>query len=178
VYLFRERRRPERSTLHRVVRENLPVLVDAARDPDTGTSRIPRFVLRELEGYVACGLLSRGFLRAVCGTCGTQVLVAFSCKGRALCPSCATRRTEDTTEHIISRVLPDAPLRQFVLSLPFELRGRVAYDSSLFAAVVRIFVSEVFGLLRRKASVEIKSRARTAKCGAIACLQRFGYRRS
>ena len=166
-----ERRSPARSTLHRVVRENLPALVAGARDEDSGATRLPSFVIRELEGYVGCGLLSRGFLRAVCDSCKQSVLVAFSCKGRGFCPSCCTRRMEDTTQHVIETVLPDVPIRQWVLSLPYQIRPMVAFEPGLFAAVVRIFMSEVVRSTMTKAK---RTGIERPLCGGIAFLQQFG----
>jgi len=79
---------------------------------------------------------------------------------------------EDGTEHIMTRVLPEVPVRQWVLSLPFQLRFRVAFDASLFSAIVRIFVDEAFRLhaaQARELGVVAKPNS-----GAVACLQRFG----
>jgi hypothetical protein len=67
--------------------------------------------------------------------------------------------------------LPDSGIRQFVLSLPFALRPIVAYDGDLFAAVTRIFMSEVFRLLRAKGR---SAGVRHPLCGGIAILQRSG----
>ena len=50
------RRRPESSTLHRVVRENLQTLYAAVQD-GFATAALPEFVRREFEGYLDCGLL-------------------------------------------------------------------------------------------------------------------------
>ena len=49
-----ERRRPERSALHRIVRENLPFLLKESEDPESGESGLPVFVKKELEEYVGC----------------------------------------------------------------------------------------------------------------------------
>jgi hypothetical protein len=35
----------------------------------------------------------------------------------------------DTAAHLVDRVFPWVPTRQWVLSLPFKLRYRMAYDS-------------------------------------------------
>ena len=60
-----ERRRPELSNLHQVVRENLNTLYAAVEDGWTST-RLPEFVRREFEQYLECGLLyaGRGVMRA------------------------------------------------------------------------------------------------------------------
>ena len=75
----------------------------------------------------------------------------------------------DTAAHLVDRVLPEVPIRQWVLSLPYTLRYRMAYDSRLVADVHRIFVQAVFGSLRRRAGAGKKS-----KCGAVTFIQRFG----
>ena len=68
-----ERRRPELSTLHQVVRENLNTLYAAVEDGCASTP-LPEFVRREFEQYLDCGLLyalvviMRGFLREGVGS--------------------------------------------------------------------------------------------------------------
>ncbi|MFM9195244.1 MAG: hypothetical protein ACKOWG_05780 [Planctomycetia bacterium] len=76
-----ERRRPEKTPLHKVVSENLESWLEwreAAERP------VPGYVEDELRGYLECGLLCFGFARAVCMTCHTGFVVAFSCKGRGV----------------------------------------------------------------------------------------------
>ena len=59
-----ERRRPELSTLYRVVRENLQTLY-AAVEEGFATTALPAFVRRELDNFLDCGLLyaGRGVMR-------------------------------------------------------------------------------------------------------------------
>jgi hypothetical protein len=52
---------------------------------------VPGYVEEELRGYLQCGLLCFGFGRALCTGCGRGLVVAFSCKGRGVCPSCNGR---------------------------------------------------------------------------------------
>ena len=80
-----ERRRPEKTPLHKVVSENLESWL-AWRDPKE----------QPVPGYLECGLLCFGFARAVCMTCRTGFVVAFSCKGRGVCPSCNGRHMAQT----------------------------------------------------------------------------------
>jgi hypothetical protein len=83
AYRRYERRRPEKTPLHKIVSENLESWLawrEAAERP------VPGYVEDELRGYLACGLLCFGFARAVCMTCRTGFVVAFSCKGRGVCP--------------------------------------------------------------------------------------------
>ena len=118
-----KRREPERTLLHAIVREHLKsFLAEAAQHSDTG-SGLPRFVAAEFERYLVCGVLANGFARVRCTSCGDELLVAFSCKGRGFCPSCTTGRMQSTATNLVDRVLPHAPMRQWVLSLP---RGRAS----------------------------------------------------
>jgi hypothetical protein len=54
--------------------------------------------------------------------CGHDFMVAFSCKGRGLCPSCNARRMAETAAHLVDHVIPPLPVRQWVLSVPKRLR--------------------------------------------------------
>jgi hypothetical protein len=63
----------------------------------------------------------------------------------------------------VDRVLPWVPVRQWVLSLPFALRYRLAYDARLTSEVLRIFLRCVFASLRRRARPR---EIRWPQCGA------------
>ncbi len=112
---------------------------------------VPRFVERELRGFLRCGILAHGFVRVHCDDCGLDRVVAFSCKGPGFCPSCGGRRMADTAAHLVDRVLPEGPVRQWVLSRPLGLRCRLAYDAPLTSAVPGVFMRTVFAALRRRA---------------------------
>jgi hypothetical protein len=108
-------RRPTETVLYELVRQNLESFLAYAREHyDSG---LPRYVENELRAYLRCGLFSEGFLRCRCDACGHDLLVAFSCKSRTVCPSCAGRRMANASATIVDRVLPDVPLRQYVLTL-------------------------------------------------------------
>ena len=161
-------RQPEATLLHQVIRENLETFL--ARAGAQGHT-VPRFVEREFRAYLDCGVLARGFLRLHCDACGCDRLVAFSCKGR-ICPSCGGRRMADTAAHLVDRVLPEVPVRQWVLSLPFALRYRLAYDARLTGEVLNLFLRTLFASLRRRA--RSLWGVRRAQCGAVTFVQRFG----
>ena len=74
------------------------------------------------------------------------------------------------TANLVDHVLPPrVPLRQFVLTLPFELRYRLAYDSKLLGKVTRIFVDTVLGFYRRKLAQTGTLRGTS---GAVTAIQR------
>jgi hypothetical protein len=77
----------------------------------------------------------------------------------------------DTAAHLVDRVIPAVPIRQRVVSLPYALRYRVAFDAALFTAVLGILIGTVFEFLERRAH---DNGIPNAKCGAVAFMQRFG----
>ena len=70
-----ERRRPEATTLYEVVRDNLDTLYGAVDEGAIAIS-LPGFVRKELDGYLDCGLLCRGFAHLRCEGCHERRLVA------------------------------------------------------------------------------------------------------
>jgi len=121
------RHHPETTVLHRLVREHLETFL-AQVDEQTGGG-LPFFVERELRAYLECGILDYGFIRLHCDTCNEDLLVAFSCKSRTICPSCATRRMYDGAAHLVDRVLPRVRYRQWVMSFPKGLCVHLACDA-------------------------------------------------
>ena len=161
-------RQPEQTVLYQVVAEHLETFLARERQQDR---HVPRFVERDFRKFLQCGIPARGFLRLVCQTCGRNKLVAFSCKSRAVCPSCCGRRMADMAAHLVDRVIPFVPVRQWVLSLPYALRYRLAYDAGMVTSVLNVFLRAVFADLRRRArdyGIE------KAQCGAVTFVQRFG----
>jgi hypothetical protein len=77
----------------------------------------------------------------------------------------------DTAARLVDHVLPRAPVRQFVLSFPYEIRYRLAWDGELIAAVLRVFQRVVGGWYRRQARALGHSDGR---CGSVTYVQRFG----
>ena len=155
--------------MYGVVSAQLETFLAHQRDRDR---IVPRFVERELRRFLECGILAHGFLRVHCAACGKDRLVAYSCKGRGFCPSCGGRRMAETAAHLVDRVFPEVPVRQWVLSLPFALRYRLAYDARLVSEVLRLFVRALFSSTRRRAREQrVSGRLR---CGAVTIIQRFG----
>jgi hypothetical protein len=163
-------RRPEKTVLHQVVCEHLETLLLESRLEDGDGGGLPGFVEREFRRYVDCGWLARGFARVQCGRCGKEEVVGFSCKCRGFCPSCVGRKMADTAAHLVDRVLPFAPYRQWVLSLPFRLRLLLARNEELLGAMRRIFLASVRAWQRRQARALGLSQAQTA---AVCFTQRF-----
>jgi len=74
--------------------------------------------------------------------------------------------------HFVDAVIPRVPTRQWVLSLPFELRFRLAYDHRLLTAVLRVVMRAILGFQRRRARERLG--IDEGGCGSITVVQRFG----
>jgi hypothetical protein len=130
---------------------------------------LPRYAERELDKYLRCGVLAHGFARVRCSACGRELLVGFSCalsgcarqsaheevplgcKGRGICPSCTTRRAHDVAAHLVERVLPRVPYRQWVLTFPRRLRLVLARRPALVGVALQMFLRALFAQQRRAA---------------------------
>jgi hypothetical protein len=77
----------------------------------------------------------------------------------------------NTAAHMVDRVLPAVPVRQWVLSLPFDLRELAAFRSGVLSALCRTFVEAVF--MRYRACAQARG-VHGAQCGAVTFVQRFG----
>jgi hypothetical protein len=64
------------------------------------------------------------------------------------------RRMSELAAHLVDRVIPYVPVRQWVLSLPWSLRYQLAFDARLCRDVLAVFLRVVFGWLRRAARRE------------------------
>ena len=169
-----ERRRPEKTPLHKVVSENLESWL-AWRE--AGERPVPGYVEDELRGYLECGLLCFGFARGRCTGCGQAFVVAFSCKGRGVCPSCNGRHMAQTASHLVDHVIPPVPVRQWVISVPKRLRCFVADRPNAVAALTKIFLAEIERLLLAAAGVAEAAntpRASRPRLGGVSFLHRFG----
>ena len=165
-----QRRTPETTALYAIVRDNLRTFLDDARARHESGAGYPRFVEQEFHRYLGCGILARGFARLRCPSCGFERLVAFSCKGR-LCPSCWARKAADTAAHLVDRVLPEAPYRQWVLTFPWEIRFLLAMDRKFLSEMLRVFLRTIFAWQRlrgRQAGIP------EGQPGAVTFIQRFG----
>lgn len=104
-------------------------------------AELPEYMRREFEDYLKCGRLEHGFLRVQYEACHTEHLVAFSCKCRGFYPRCGARRMAESAALLFDEVLPEQPMRRWVLSFPFPLRF-------LFASRPEIMV-QVLGIVYR-----------------------------
>lgn len=163
------RRRPERTVLYRTVQTHLATWLELSCDSRQGASG-PAHVEQEFRRYLECGILAHGFARARCAECGHDFLIAWSCKGRGVCPACNTRRMVETAAHLADHVFPRLPVRQWVLSVPKRLRYHLEHDPAIETLALRIFLSVVEQALRRACPAA----GPDSRIGAVAFIHRFG----
>ena len=60
------RRRPEHSTLYKIVQQHWRTFAAAMEEAERG---LPKYVVREFERYLDCGILARGFALVKCTHC-------------------------------------------------------------------------------------------------------------
>jgi len=153
-----------------VVREELETFLAETRECGKG---LPKYVEKEFREYLKCGQLEHGFARCACEDCGDELLVAFSCKGKGFCPSCLGRRMSDVAAHLVDRVLPEVPYRQWVQAYPRRLRLAFARDPVAARESASIVVREIARWQRQQARSEGVT---NPLCGAVSVTQRFGSR--
>ena len=157
----------------------LDPLLSSLRDEHPDGRGLAGHVERELRAYLDCGLLQRGFARVQCRECRDEILVAFSCRGRGVCPSCTARRMCDTAAHLVDRVVPRVPVRQWVVTFPRRVRWHLARDPKLATQALDVVLRVLFGWQRKVARGEgvafgAPSRSQSARSAAVSFLQRFG----
>ena len=162
-----ERHRPEITLLYQLVSQYYPQFQELMGQQGTP---LPRYIQQEFEAYLKCGRLEHGFLRVRCESCHHEKLVAFSCKRRGFCPSCGARRMVDSAALLVDEVLPRAPYRQWVLSVPFQLRFLFAsYPELMSKALAIVYRIIATWLIHRGGFTH-----NTAHTGAVNFIQRFG----
>jgi len=143
-----QRREPEQTLLHRTVRENLATFLAEAADRDP-SGNLPAFIIAEFDRYLRCGILRHGFARVRCSSCRDQILVAFACKNRGVCPSCCAKRMADSAAHLGDYVFPSVPVRQWVFTVPMRLQFLLAGRPKLISLMLRLFLRALFAWQRR-----------------------------
>ena len=79
----------------------------------------------------------------------------------------------ETAANLVQHVLPPAvALRQFVVTFPFELRSRLAYDGKLLSAVVRVVDDSVLGFYRRRMREQYGIVGKSGGVAVFAALER------
>jgi len=77
-----------------------------------------RIIATAIAKFLECGDLKQGFARVRCPKCQHEMFVAFSCRGRCVCPSCHEKRALEKAAWVSEHVCAEVPHRQFVFTMP------------------------------------------------------------
>ena len=155
-------RRPEKTVLFEVIKKHYKTWKRTRDDP------VPQYVDKVFEGYLGCGILAKGFACARCEECRQDFLIALSCKGRGICPSCNAMAMCETAANLIENVIPRVAIRQFVISFPLRIRHYLQ-THEILQAVLKITVDEI-----RKRLISCSPKAENPQIGAVSFIQFFG----
>jgi len=95
---------------------------------------------------------ARPFFASDVGIGGHSRVVAFACKRRGFLPKLP--RSQDGRHgraFCVDHLFPQVPARQYVLSLPYALRFKLAYSATPRALWLGAFISAINSDLRRRA---------------------------
>jgi len=119
--------------------------------------------------YLDCGIFERGFARIRCPKCATEFLLAFSCKGRGLCPSCGAKRAAEFAAFLQDEVVADVGHAQWVFTVPKLLRPYFMHHRELLGPLCTAAWQTVRELMAVAAGEEQGLRS-----GMVAVVQTFG----
>ncbi|MGB5446583.1 MAG: IS91 family transposase [Psychromonas sp.] len=158
---------PEHTLFYRLVEQYYPAFKASLENQGRN---IPRYIQQEFDDFLRCSRLEYGFLRVRCESCHHEHLVPFSCKRRGFCPSCGARRMVESAALLVDEIFPEVPVRQWVLSFPFQLRFLLARYPELMGKLLGIIYRALSSYLIKKA----EHTKATAHTGAVTLIQRFG----
>ena len=119
--------------------------------------------------YLDCGIFERGFARVRCPDCAAEYLLAFSCKGRGLCPSCGAKRAAEFAAFLKDEVVADVGHAQWVFTVPKLLRPCFMNHRELLGPLCSVAWQTVRELMAVAAGEEKGFRP-----GMVAVVQTFG----
>jgi len=132
------RREPHLSPLYQVVEDYYAAFERCYDDRFERQYGFWRPIIREkFFKFTDCGDLRNGFARIRCKSCGTSLVLAFSCKTNCLCPSCVQRRALDFGDWVVEEVIPGIPVVSCTFTIPKMLRIYFKFDHSLYPELSR-----------------------------------------
>ena len=126
------------------------------------------FVDEQVLRYLDCGLYENGFARIRCPDCAEEYLLAFSCKTRELCPSCAAKGAATTAALLAGDVLEEVGHAQWVFVIPKMLHPYFLRHRELLGGLARAGWETVLELIVAAVDDE------TFRPGMVAVVQTAG----
>lgn len=128
-------------------------------------------LVETIENFIGCHDFDNGFLFFECPTCNEFYMVGFSCHSR-MCPSCGKKYRDQRTIKVSEKCL-EVPHRQFVFTIPYQLRIYFRLHRKPLLNILFKSVDEAFNcLLKNHAPIAYKKEKR--RLGHIDFLHTFG----
>lgn len=127
-------------------------------------------LVSNIEKFIKCKDFSYGYKFYECTNCNNFYIMGFTCKSR-FCPSCGNKYRDQRTANA-SDVLIDIPHRQFVFTVPFELRIHFRIHREMLGFLFQS-VNETFNYLL-KSSAPLAYKFQKRKPGIISFIHTFG----
>jgi ribosomal protein S27E len=133
---FHHPRNPRESPLFRLLEERCEEFERVYPERHQQRYGFFRPVIRKaVLDFLKCGDLREGFARVRCPDCRHELFVAYSCKQRCVCPSCHQKQSLQTGLHVSEDVCAAVPHRQFVFTVPRNLRPYFRQQRELLSAL-------------------------------------------
>lgn len=155
-------RRPEKTVLFDIIKTHYKTWHKNSEEA------VLQYVDKEFQKYLECGILAKGFAYSHCADCSRDFLIALSCKGRGICPSCNARAMVETAAHLVENVIPCVSVRQWVISFPMRIRHYLQ-THKILQAILKMVVDEI-----RKRLIACSPGLPDPKVGAVTFIHQFG----
>jgi hypothetical protein len=97
--------------------------------------------------YLGCGVYEAGLARVKCRVCRAEYVIALSCKGRGLCPSCGAKRAAAFAAFLRDEVLEPVCHSLWTFSIPKLIRPYFMFHRELLGKLCLAAYETVAGLM-------------------------------
>ena len=126
------------------------------------------FVDTVVARYLDCGVAEAGFARLKCDDCGSERLLALSCKQRGICPSCDAKRAAAFAAFLKDELLENVGHCLWTFTLPKMLRPYFMRQRELLGDLARLAYETIKELMLEAAGDP------HARPGVVVVPQTFG----
>ena len=105
------------------------------------------FVDDAVMRYLDCGVFESGLARVQCRVCHAEYVIACSCKGRGLCPSCGAKRAAAFAAFLRDEVLEPVCHAMWTFSTPRMLRPYFMHHRQLLGKLCHAAYESVHELM-------------------------------
>lgn len=165
------RRTPEESIIHKSVVDNAKTVM---ANLESVGKFLPQHITSEFEEFIQCGVPGNGIVRIRCNSCKKDEILPFSCKCRGICSSCGARRMSSTAANFVDNILPEVPVRQWVLSFPMHHRHILGHYPELLTPILKIFTRAIDRFYLNKAKAFGLPDTTIFIPASMTVIQRFG----